>query len=152
MRCSSSSSDATSKPADLSRQILALRGKTLPESHPSIAASLQTLGRCLDHLADTAGGRKALEESLALRRRYLPADSWLVASSDGVLADHDVLVHQYAKAERLALDADAIFVSRLGPAHPRTQANVKRLVDLYQAWGRPAQAAAQRTRLSAPPS
>ncbi len=138
--------------ADLSRQVLALRGKTLPESHPSIATSLQTLGRCLDHLSDTTGGRKALEESLALRRRYLPADSWLVASSEGVLADHDVLVHQYAKAERLALAADTIFVSRLGLAHPRTQANVKRLAGLYQAWGRPTQATLQRARLAAPPS
>jgi eukaryotic-like serine/threonine-protein kinase len=138
--------------ADMSRQILALRGKTIPDSHPSIAASLQTLGRSDDKLGDTASGRRALEESLALRRKFLPADSWLIASSEGALADHDMFVKQYAKAETLSLDAYGIMTHALGPAHPKTQTAGQRLVGLYEAWGRPDKAAEFRSKLPAPPA
>jgi tetratricopeptide (TPR) repeat protein/tRNA A-37 threonylcarbamoyl transferase component Bud32 len=136
--------------ADISRQILALRGKTIPDSHPSIAASLQTLGRCEDQLGDTASGRRSLEESLALRRKFLPPDSWLIGSSEGVLADHDVIVKQYGKAETLSLDAYAIMTKSLGADHPKTQTAVQRLVGLYTAWGRPQKAAEFRSKLTAP--
>jgi tetratricopeptide (TPR) repeat protein len=138
--------------ATISRQILALRGKTIPDSHPSIAASLQTLGRCDDKLGDTASGRRELEESLALRRKFLPADSWLIASSEGFLADHDMLVKQYSKAETLSLDAYAVMTKSLGPQHPKTQATVQRLIALYEAWGQPAKAAAFRSKLTTPPA
>jgi len=138
--------------ADISRQILALRGKTIPDSHPSIAASLQTLGRCEDKLGDTTSGRRSLEESLALRRKFLPPDSWLIASGEGFLADHDIFVKQYAKAETLSLDAYGIMTHALGPAHPKTQMAVQRLVGLYQAWSRPEKAAEFRSKLTAPPA
>jgi tetratricopeptide (TPR) repeat protein len=138
--------------ADISRQILALRGKTIPDSHPSIAASLQTLGRCEDKLGDTASGRRAMEESLALRRKFLPADSWLIASGEGFLAEHYIFVKQYAKAETLSLDAYGIMTKALGPVHPKTQTAVQRLVGLYQMWGRPEKAAEFRSKLAAPPA
>src|ERR1019366_4246871 len=78
-----------------SREILALRGKTLPESHPSISVALQTLGRSLDHQGDTTGARAALEESLALRRKYVGPDSWLAGNSEGVLGEHYTALKQY---------------------------------------------------------
>jgi eukaryotic-like serine/threonine-protein kinase len=137
--------------ADISRQILALRGRVLPESHSAIAAALQTLGRCLDKQSDTAGARKALEESLQLRKKYVPG-GWLVASSDGVLADHEVLVKQYARAESLLDDADAILVHAVTPTNPKMQLNYKRFVALYDAWGRPAKAAEYRAKLVSSPA
>jgi tetratricopeptide (TPR) repeat protein len=127
--------------ADYSRQILALRGKTLPESHPAIAAALQTLGRSLDQLGDPAGGERALLESLALRRKYVGPESWTAASSEGVLGEHYTFLKQYPRAERTLLNAQATFVKALGEANPRTQVNTRRLVALYQAWGKPALAA-----------
>jgi len=39
----------------LAREVLALRGRVLPESHPAVVASLQTLGRSLGRLGDTVG-------------------------------------------------------------------------------------------------
>jgi eukaryotic-like serine/threonine-protein kinase len=138
--------------ADISRQILALRGKTIPDTHPSIAASLQTLGRCEDKLGDTTNGRRALEESLALRRKNLPADSWLIGSGEGFLSEHYIFVKQYAKAETLSLDTYAIMLHALGPDHPKTQTAIQRLVGLYDAWGRPAKAAEFRAKLTPPTS
>ena len=135
--------------ADLTHEILALRGKTLPESHPAIASALQTLGRCQDRLGDHAGAEQALRESVTLRQKYLPADSWLIGSSEGFLAEHFLLLKDYPRAEQLELDADRILVKGLGLPNSRTQTNVKRLVALYDAWGKPEKAVQQRARLSA---
>ncbi|MBK9303858.1 MAG: tetratricopeptide repeat protein [bacterium] len=66
--------------AGLSRQLLALRDGPLPESHRAIASALQTLGLCLDGLGRHDEAERALNESLALRRRYLGEDSWLVGA------------------------------------------------------------------------
>ena len=136
--------------ADISRQILALRGKTLPESHSAIAGALQTLGRSLDRLGDTTGGEAALLESLALRRKYLGADSWLAASSEGMLGEHYMYIKHYPTAEEMLLHAQGLYVRALGEANPRTQANTRRLVALYEAWGWPAKAAEYKAKLPAP--
>ncbi len=130
--------------ADDSRKILALRGTVLPESHPSIAAALQTLGRCLDQLGDFPGGEAALQESLAIRRKYNPATSWVIASSESVLGDHYTLTKEFAKAEALLVPAHAVFVKNFGPTHPRTITSAKRLIGLYDAWGKPGKASAYR--------
>lgn len=130
--------------ADYSRQILALRGTVLPESHQSIAAALQTLGRCLDKLGDYTGGERALKESLDLRAKYNPPGSWLVASSEGVLGEHYALVKQFPKAEAMLLHSHSVFVSTFGPTHARTMMSAKRLMTLYDLWGRPEKAAPYR--------
>jgi serine/threonine-protein kinase len=132
-----------------SRTLLALRGKTLPESHPAIAFSLQTLGRSLDHQGDTTGARLALEESLDLRRRFVGPQSWPAGNSEGVLGDHYVALKQYARAEPLLLHANDVLVHAVGPTNPRTYLNIRRLVGLYDAWGKPAKAAEYQSRLPA---
>ena len=138
-----------SQAADMSREILAQRGKGLPESHPAVSTSLQTLGRCLDHLGRTDEGGRALEESMMLRRRYFGPGHWLAASSESLLGDHYRLTKEYARGERLMLEADATFAKALGPTHPTTLVNLRRLLALYEAWGRPEQAARVRARLPA---
>jgi serine/threonine-protein kinase len=134
--------------ADYSRQILALRGKTLPESHPSIAAALQTLGRSLDKLGDTKAGGQALLESLELRRKYMGVESWPVASSEGVLGEHYLLLKDYARAEQILLRAQQLFTRTVGETNVRTQVNSRRLVALYTAWGKPGKAAEYAATLS----
>jgi serine/threonine protein kinase/tetratricopeptide (TPR) repeat protein len=134
--------------AEYSREILALRGKTLPESHQSISAALQTLGRCLDQLGDTQGGEKALLESLELRRKYMGPETWQVASSEGVLGEHYTFVKDYPRAEQTLLQAQQQFVRTLGETSPRTQVNTRRLVALYAAWGKPAIAAEYSAKLA----
>ncbi|MEP6690356.1 MAG: serine/threonine-protein kinase [Gemmatimonadaceae bacterium] len=134
---------------ELASEVLSLRGKSLPESHPSVAAALQTVGRCLDQLGDTPGGARALTESLELRKRYLPAGSWLIASSEGVLGEHYVLTKEYRRAEQLLLHTDEVLRGVMGADSPRTQTNVKRIVALYDAWGQPEKSAAFKAKLVA---
>jgi tetratricopeptide (TPR) repeat protein len=132
----------------LSREVLALRGKTIPESHQSIAASLQTVGRCLDQLGDTLGAERSLQESLALRKKYLPASSWLIASSESVLGEHYAFAGDFRKSEALLLHAQSVMEQTLGPKSPRTQGNVRRLVALYEKWRQPDRAAVYRAMLT----
>lgn len=134
---------------DLSRQVLALRGKTLPNSHPAVAAALMTEGRCLDQMGDTAEARRALEESIALRQQTLAPNNWLIASSQSVLGEHFVHVHDFAKGERLLIHADSVMTAEFGVSNLRTQANLQRLVELYDAWGQPSKAAYYRAKLTA---
>ncbi len=95
-------------------------------------------------------GRRGDRESLALRRKYLHAGSWLIASSEGVLGEHYVASKEYGKAEALLVHAQKAFVAALGEGHARTMVNTRRLVALYTAWGRPSKAAEYAARLPAP--
>ncbi|MEO8227208.1 MAG: serine/threonine-protein kinase [Gemmatimonadota bacterium] len=120
----------------LAREVLALRGRTLPESHSAVAAALQTAGRSLDKLGDTEGGGRALMESVALRRRYLPADSWLIANSESVLGEHFTLTREFVQAAPLLRHASLALERALGPNDPRVAAVHRRKAALYAAWGR----------------
>lgn len=133
--------------AEYAREILALRGTTLPESHPAVAAALQTLGMSLDQLGDRRGGESALLESLALRRKYNQPDNWVIASSEGALGEHYTLTGDYPRAERLLVQAAGELESALGRTDVRTQRNTRRLVALYRAWGKPDQAKEYAARL-----
>ena len=55
----------------------------------------------------------------------------------------------HAAAEALLLDVYATLHERYGDAHRETRSVVERLVALYEAWGRPAEAARYRSRLTA---
>jgi tetratricopeptide (TPR) repeat protein len=135
-----------------SREVLALRGTVIPDSHPSIAASLQTVGRCLDKLGSHSAAESALEESLALRRKYVGDDSWLVGSSESVLGEHFTLVRNFPRAERILLSAQSRLARTIGADNPRTLTNAAKLASLYEAWGRPKDAAAWRAKAGAPPA
>ncbi len=134
------------------RWIIALSGTSIPESHPAIAAAYQVLGRSLDRLSDPAGAERALIESLDLRRKYNPPGSWLIASSDAYLGEHYTGVGRYARAESLLVEAHGVMVREFGVTGRHTQDTIRRLVALYEAWGRPADAARYRAMLVTAPS
>jgi eukaryotic-like serine/threonine-protein kinase len=135
--------------ASAAREVLSLRGKTLPEGHPAIASSLQSLGRSLDRMGDLDGGGKALEESLALRRQSLPAGHWLIVAAQNALGEHQVFAKRYAAAEALLLPSYEKLLELRGPKASVVQDAMARLVALYEAWGKPAEAAKWRAKLSA---
>ncbi len=130
-----------SRAAGRAREVLALRGRTLPDAHPAIATAMQALGISLSHLDSTVAAERYLKESLALRRASLPAHHWLIASSEGILGDFYTGVGRYVEAERLLLRSEtALAADREPSSQPMTDAHT-RLVRLYTAWQKPAQAA-----------
>jgi tetratricopeptide (TPR) repeat protein len=121
----------------LSREALALRGRVLPETHPMLAALLQVLGLSLVDQGRVREAEPLLRESLELRRAALPPGHWLLASSESVLGACLTALRRYPEAEALLLHAQEALLGSLGPGHERTLEARRRLVGLYEAWGRP---------------
>jgi tetratricopeptide (TPR) repeat protein len=124
----------------LCREELALRGRVLPDTHPMVAALLQVLGLSLLDQGRSGEAEPLLRESLRLRRRALPAGHWLVASSEGVLGECLTRRGRYREAEALLLRSHEALAAAMGERHERTADARRRLVALYEAWGRPARA------------
>jgi len=85
-----------------------------------------------------------LRESLELRRQSLPPGHWLISSSESMLGACLTAEGRYAEAEALLLRAHAGLESSRGHDHERTIEARRRLVALYEVWGRPDRAAAWR--------
>src|SRR4029450_206754 len=81
------------------------------------------------------------------RRRIFPEDDWSVGATKSLLGAALTALARYEEAEAMLVEADRDL--QITPAQGRdAKATVKRLVALYEAWGRLDRAAAYRARLS----
>jgi tetratricopeptide (TPR) repeat protein len=138
------------KAEPMAREILALRGRTLPDTHAMVPFAMALLGRSLGPLGQLDEAERWLRESLALRERTSPAGHWTLASSRSVLGAHLTLAKRWPEAESLLLEAERDLVAALGESGPAVVDTRRRLVDLYAAWGRPAEQQRWRDRLPTP--
>ena len=129
------------------RKVLALRGKTLMDSHPAVATAMAVLGRALGRMDSLKEGERWLRESWALRKATLPPGHFLIASSESILGEHLILAKRYPEAEARLLAGEAALVKARGEEAPIIQDARKRLVSLYTAWDKPAEAARWRAKL-----
>ncbi len=130
---------------DLCRDVLALRGRILPDTHPMVTAAMQVKGLSLMDLGRTRDAEPLLRESLDLRQQALPAGHWLIAASKSALGACLVAGRRFREAEGLLLQGYEGLRTFRGDTHERTVEARSRLVALYEAWGRPDRAAAFRT-------
>jgi eukaryotic-like serine/threonine-protein kinase len=133
--------------AMLAREVLALRGSSLDDSSYPVQAGLNYLGRALAHMDSAKAGEKFVREVRSLRAKSLPAGHWLIASSDGSLAEVLTLDGRYAEAEQLLLAAEARIREVRGAGSVAVADQRTRLVTLYKRWGKPAEAAKWQERL-----
>jgi tetratricopeptide (TPR) repeat protein len=130
--------------ARLGRDILALRGRALPDTHPMVAGSMQILGVSLVDLGRPGEAEPFLRESLELRRRSLPGGHWLIASAESSLGSCLTAERRFREAEPLLLHGFEGLKAARGEGHELTVDARRRLVALYEVWGRPDRAAAWR--------
>lgn len=130
--------------ARLGRDILALRGRVLPDAHPMVAGAMQVLGMSLVDLGRTREAEPVLRESLDLRRRALPPGHWLIASAESTLGSCLAAQRRFREAEPLLLHGFEGLKAARGEGHELTAAARRRLVALYETWGRADRAAAWR--------
>lgn len=133
--------------ADWARQVLALRGKSLTDDHPAVATAMGLLGRALDRMDSLEAGGQWLRESWQLRQRTLPDGHYLIASAESILGEHFVLTGDYAAAEQHLLAGERDLLASRSEDAPIMQDSRKRIVKLYEAWGKPDEAAAWRAKL-----
>jgi eukaryotic-like serine/threonine-protein kinase len=106
--------------------VLQLRGTTIPETHTSIAGTYQLRGLSHAGLGEHAAAEQDLRESLALRRKYLPADHWLIGSSESVLGAELAQNGARLEAVQLLTDGCKVVTKALGPDNPAAKKAVAR--------------------------
>lgn len=131
-------------------EALALRKneKILPLGHPSIAESLSLQGRILAAMEKHEDARTVFGEALAVVRAALSDDHYLTAEAEGELGECLVTLKEYEKAEALLKKSLDRLRNVLGDEHPSTQQAFKRMEGLYQALGKPDEAARYANLLS----
>jgi tetratricopeptide (TPR) repeat protein len=125
-------------------RVLALR-TSLGDDHPAIGSTLVLLGQSQLRLGRVTEGEASLRDALRIRQRALPPGHWLIAATHSAIGEALMLRKQYAASERLLLDALETLRTARGEDGELTQLARARLAMLYDAWGKPEQAAKYRT-------
>jgi non-specific serine/threonine protein kinase/serine/threonine-protein kinase len=128
-------------------EALELRRQVLGEDHPYAIDSLRGLGLLRAEQGRYEEAEKLLTESLEKRRRVQGRE-------------HDRAIHnmvrlgwvyteqqRYIEAEALLLDAFELSYRVLGPLDQITIESIDKIVDLYEAWGKPEKAKEWRAKL-----
>jgi eukaryotic-like serine/threonine-protein kinase len=123
------------------RTVVNAIGSALHESNPQAAVALQYLGLALAGQGRTAAADSALEASLALRERYLPAEHWAIASSQSVLGYHYGRTARGARGIPMLRRAYAALVDSRGADAAVTRLTAKRLGEVLALAGNSAEAA-----------
>ena len=131
----------------LHREALAMRRAVLHRHHPSLRNSLDALGTLLLHTGCPEDAEPLLRECLELRIETLPPDHWQIAQTQSALGESLAQLERYREAELLLLESWKLLEEDLGQADNRAQETLRRIVELYEAWGKPEQAARYRVLL-----
>ncbi len=131
------------------KQALALRRQFLGDQHPEVARSLHALSVLLQRQGREAEAGPLASEALAIFEKKIP-DDWQTFSSRSLLGASFAAQGNYAEAEPLLLSGYDGMRQReesIPPdGKPRLKETCKRLVQLYESWGKPEKAAEWRSK------
>lgn len=94
-----------------------------------------------------ADAEPVLRQCLAARTKALPPSHWLIAQVQSVLGAALAEQKKFGEAEPLLLQGYAGLMDAPKVSESERRQAVQRVIDLYEAWGRPDQAAEWRSRL-----
>jgi tetratricopeptide (TPR) repeat protein len=134
----------------LLRDLLTQRRKAVSPDSPALAGSLAQLGFVLLQEQKWSEADTVLRECLKIREAKLP-DDWLRFNTMSQLGGSLLGQGRYAEAEPLIVQGDEGLKAREAtippPARLRLHDAAERVIALYEAWGKPEQAARWRARL-----
>jgi tetratricopeptide (TPR) repeat protein len=105
------------------------------------------LGALFVQKEDLAGAESSFNEAIDVLRKTFPEDHWQIANAQGLLGGCYTKLKRYDEAEDLLLRSYRIIDQQFGEKHRRTQAVLRRIVELYEAWEKPEKAAEYNQRL-----
>jgi serine/threonine protein kinase/Flp pilus assembly protein TadD len=114
----------------------------LPKGHGAITSAYTLQGLVLNKTGRPADAERILREALEIRLRVLPKGHYLVALTQGALGDCLTTQKRYAEAEPLLQESYNAINAVQGQHSPLTQEAVRRLIVLYEAWGKRGEATA----------
>jgi len=126
------------------------RRKSSRSDSPDLAAALASLGQVLLLLEKGSEAEPFLRECLAIREKALP-DDWSRRYATSLLGGALLGQGRYAEAEPLVVQGYEGMKAREAKipaqAKPHLAEAAERVVRLYEAWGKPSQAAAWKDKL-----
>ena len=129
---------------DESRKALDLLRKYFGPEHSRTVVTTATLGMTLTRAGKAAEGEPYLREALALRKKILPPENPAIFRTESELGACLTAQKRYDEAEPLLLGGYNGLNSKLGDKDSRTIEARQRLVQLYETWNKPEQAARYR--------
>ncbi|HKI21771.1 MAG TPA: serine/threonine-protein kinase, partial [Isosphaeraceae bacterium] len=142
-----------SRAESLLRDVLAARKKKLGAEHPDVARTLSALGQNLLEQRRSAEAEPLLRAGLATWDAKRP-DDWLRFNSQSLLGECLLRQKKYAEAEPLLLSGYKGLKAREAkvPASSKIRLSEtgERIVQLYEAWGKPEEAVEWRAKLKPP--
>ena len=107
----------------------------------NFATALTVQGLIYSRLGKTADAEKLLREAVQIRATNMPVAHFLRAMTEGALGEFLSEQKDFAEAESLLLGSYKSLQHSQDPRSPRIRQARERLVRLYEAWGKPEQAA-----------
>jgi tetratricopeptide (TPR) repeat protein len=129
------------------RQTLAMDRKFYGPDHPYYANTLVNLAALQVSMGKYDAAEKNFNEGIEIRSKVFGEDHSDTAAARSLLGGCLTKEGKYAQAEKHLTKSLEIIKKQFGQEHPRTQAALRRVVELYDAWGKPKQAAAHRAGL-----
>lgn len=131
----------------LFRRVMELDRKSLGNEHPYVAGGMRNLAVLLMKKSDYKTAASLLTNAFEIQHKTFPENHWQIATTKLLLGVCSKETKEYEKAESLLITAYSIINSRFGVDHPRTQAALNSIVNLYESWGKPDKAEEYRVML-----
>ncbi|RMH18997.1 MAG: serine/threonine protein kinase [Acidobacteria bacterium] len=126
------------------REAVEIRARMLSGDHPHLANSRKNLARVLTELGAAEEAESLARQALDALHRRTPDDRGAIADAESVVGGALVALGRYGEAERLLLASYPVLVAARGGDSSYARAARARLVELYERWGRPQDAAPYR--------
>ena len=128
----------------LYRESLAMKRKQLGDDHPNVAFSLMGLADTLTLKGHAIKGESLAAQALTILRKALPTSHFRIAEAESIMGNCLAGQHRFEEAEPRLLRGYEDLLAGKGARSEKTGQALKRLVDLYDAWGKPDRAARYR--------
>ena len=131
----------------LFREALEIDRRQLGEDHPFVAQDLLNFGRFLVEHDRPEAAEPLLAEAVSIYERALGSSDWHTATAWQLHGHCLGVLGRFEEGEEELLAGLEVLEQAFGSEHTRTIKARARLAELYESWGRPEQAAAQRALL-----
>ena len=133
--------------ATLFRETLDVKRRELGDDHLDVTGVMLELAESLMAQGDSVGAHSLLQKCFDIRKKALPQRHWLMSYTKGAMGQCLAVQGRYELAEPLVLSSYSRIKTVRGNNDEFTQRSLRRVVDLYEAWGKPEKAAKYRAVL-----
>jgi len=132
---------------EMFRRVLEMDRKFLGENHPYIAITLNNLGVLQVNKGAYEEAEKSFREAIVVFKKTFPENHWQIANVNSLLGGCLSKLERYGEAEELLVESYSIINKQFGASHRRTIAALKRVIELYDSWGKSDKAEEYRVKI-----